>query len=99
MMGTVYVPPLDERALSGDGVRVLQIVARRQKAHISTHIQDVNKGVGLFPTRSNDTLTALEIAGFVEIARRCELSGGGSNMGYKITEKGWQALGEKPIWL
>lgn len=99
-MITVDVPTLEERVLTEDGMRVLEIVAEKQKSHLVAHLHHINRKMGYFRGRDMHPATQkLECCGYIELVKRVEVAGLGQNKGYKLTEKGWQALGGKPIWM
>lgn len=100
MMGTVTVEPLEDRALTEEGMLVLQAIAKKQRSHLVAHLHHINRSVGYFRDRQMHPATQiLECCGYIELVRRAEVAGLGQNKGYRLTDKGWDAIGGKPIWM
>lgn len=100
MMGTVYVPPLEERVLTAESLRVLEVIAQKQKSHLVAHLHHINRKMKYFRDRQMHPATQmLECCGYIELVKRVEVAGLGQNKGYKLTDKGWEVIGGKPIWM
>lgn len=99
-MGTVYVPTIEERVLTDESLQVLEVIAKKQKAHLVAHLHHINRKLNNFRDRQMHPCTQmLECCGYIELVKRAEVAGLGQNKGYKLTDKGWNVIGGKPIWM
>jgi hypothetical protein len=88
------VSSLDDRALSKTGVKLLEWIASRQRSCMTCNGRDMRKVAQI---NRHDALHALINAGFVKTTPTALASYGEHDL--KLTNKGWDFVGNKPIWL
>lgn len=91
------VRSLEDRALSEIGVKILEIVADRKRKHLDTRLRDIERILNRSADHRRTPAFALMNAGFLEPFGWDTCSGMDYNL--KLTQKGWDFVGNKPIWL
>lgn len=92
------VASMEERALSEIGVKILHIIADRKKKHLDTRLRDIDRVMGSRTASGRrPDIAALANAGFIE--HYGWDVGSGMDYNLKLTKKGWDFVGNKPIWL
>ena len=93
-----------ERALTPEGIDLLEYIAARQRNLQHTFLGDVLRKIKNYKGQAPTELLALQTAGFVA-AHKFDLFGPSNNMRfgqkpyYRLTDAGWEIVGNKPIWL
>lgn len=92
------IASMEERALSEIGVKILHIIADRKRKHLDTRLRDIERALGVRASNGRRPNTmALANAGFIE--QFGWDIGSGMDHNLKLTQKGWDFVGNKPIWL
>ena len=91
------VESLESRALSGIGMQILEVIADRKRKFLDTRMKDLDRIVEGSAFSKHAPLYALMNAGYINRFgwNVC------SDMSYylKLTEKGWDVVGNKPLWM
>ena len=91
------VESLESRALSGVGMQILEVIADRKRKFLDTRIKDLNRAIDESLPYRPTPLYALMHAGYIDRFgwNVC------SDMSYflKLTDKGWDVVGNKPLWM
>lgn len=96
---TEEIPSLEQRALTEEGMKVLQYVADRQRKCMPAFIRHMARTTGRNRNNRSSAMEALATANLIIEITKGELAGDGKRMGYALTERGWEVAGNKPIWL
>lgn len=91
------VKSLEERALSEIGVKILELIADRKHKHLDTRLKDIERALDRSADYQRLPAFALMNAGFLEPFGWDTSTG--MNYKLKLTDKGWDFVGNKPIWL
>ena len=100
---TENVGSLKNRALTPVGIDLLEYIAARQRRLQHTFLVDVMRRVNYRKGQAPVELLALETAGLIG-THKFDLMGPSNNMRfgqkvcYRLTEAGWDIVGNKPIW-
>ena len=100
---TESVGRLIDRALTPDGNDLLEYIAARQRRLQHTFLVDVLRKVKYGKGQAPAELLALETAGLIG-THKFDLMGPSNNMRfgqkvcYRLTEAGWDIVGNRPIW-
>jgi hypothetical protein len=98
------VGSIEQRALTPEGVDLLEYIATRQRRLQHTFLIDIMRKINYRKGQAPAELLALINAGFVE-TRKFDLLGPSNNtrfgqkLAYRLTQDGWDIVGNKPIWL
>lgn len=97
------VGSLINRALTPDGNDLLEYIAARQRRLQHTFLVDVMRKINYRKGQAPSELLALQNAGLIN-AHKFDLMGPSNNMRfgqkvcYRLTDAGWDIVGNKPIW-
>ena len=101
---TESVGSLEKRALTPAGIDLLEYIADRERRLQHTFQIDTLRMLQKGKRQPANELHALQNAGFVS-AHKFESSGPSNNVSfsqkrcYKLTDAGWDIVGNKPIWI
>lgn len=91
------VKSLDERALSATGIEIMELIANRKRKHLETRLKDIERALKRSADHRRLPAFALMNAGFLEPFGWD--SGSGMDYNLRLTDKGWDFVGGKPLWM
>ena len=103
MTATFYVkvPPIEERAMADGGRELIEYIAERERKNLPTTNAVVNRFLERNPRDKTAVTNTLINAGFLEperILATTNVIKPGNLTLYKLTNKAWQLVGNRPIW-